>query len=70
MQLGHNMTLLHEIEEKDISSFNNYLRMDTHTFDEILERITPGIIKLTTNYKEPIQQVQISSAWQKQPEFV
>ena len=43
VQLGHNRTLLYELEEKDIASFKNYPRMDPDTFNEILERITPGI---------------------------
>ena len=52
MQLGHNRTLLHELEEQDIASFKNYLRIDPDRFNEILERITPIIKKLKTNYKE------------------
>ena len=54
VQLGHNRTLLYELEEEDIASFKNYLRMDPATFNEIFERITPRIKKLTTNYKNPI----------------
>ena len=54
VQLGHNRTLLHELEEEDITSFNNYFRLDPSTSNETLERITPEIKKLTTNYKEPI----------------
>ena len=54
VQLGHNRTLLYDLEEEDIASFKNYLRMDTDTFNEIQERITPRIKKLTTNYKNPI----------------
>ena len=53
VQLGHKRTLLYELEEEDIASFNNYFRMDPDTFNEILERITPRIKKLTTNYKTP-----------------
>ena len=52
MQLGHNMTLLHELEEEDIASFKYYIRMDPNTFNAILKRITPRIKKLTTNYKD------------------
>ena len=37
-----------------IASFKNYLRMDPDTFIKILERITPGIKKLTTNFKKNI----------------
>ena len=52
VQLGHNRTLLYELEEEDIASVKNYLRMDPDTFYEILERITPRIKKLTTNFKK------------------
>ena len=54
VQLGHNRTLLYELEEGDIASFKNYLRIDPDTFNEILERITSRIKKLTTNIKKPI----------------
>ena len=51
VQLGQNRNLLYEMEEEDIASFKNYLRMDP---DEILERIRPRIKKLITNFKKPI----------------
>ena len=35
VQLGHNRTLLYELQEEDIASFKNYLRMDPDTFNEI-----------------------------------
>ena len=54
VQLGHNRTLLYELEEGDIASFKNYLRMNPDTFNEILEGITLRIKKMTTNYKKPI----------------
>ena len=44
----------YELEEEDIASVKNYLRMDPDTFNAILERITPRIRKLTINYKKPI----------------
>ena len=50
VQLGHNRTLIYELEEEDIASFKNYLRIDP--FNEILERITSRIKKLTTSYKK------------------
>ena len=65
VQLGHNRTLLHELEEGDIASFKNYLRMDPDTINTILGRITPRIKKLTTNYKEPIPARRKRAATQK-----
>ena len=63
--LGHNKTLLHELEE-DITSFKNDLRMDPDTFNEILERITPRIKKLTNNYTEPIpKRLRLSVTYNK-----
>ena len=48
------MTLLYELQEEDIASYKNYLRMDPDTFNEILERITPRLKKLTTNYEKTL----------------
>ena len=64
VQLGHNRTLPHELEKEDISSFKNYLRMDSDTFNEILGRITHRIKKLTTNYTEPIPaRLRLAATW-------
>ena len=41
--LGHNRTLPHELEEEDIASFKNNIRIDPDTFNEVLERITSTI---------------------------
>lgn len=52
--MGHNDTLLMELEADDLNTFRNYLRMDTETFYEILQRITPRIIKKDTNFGNSI----------------
>lgn len=52
--LGHNDSLLIELENEDISSFINYLRMKPETFYEILERITPLIEKENTTFGNTI----------------
>ena len=54
MWFGHNDTLLVELEQEDLGSYRNYLRMEPETFKEILDRITPRIQKEETQFGNTI----------------
>ena len=54
-QLGQFSQLLtRELRCEDAGSYFNYLRMPSHLFDEILERIAPRLQRDRTNYREPL----------------
>lgn len=52
-ELGHSK-LLKELEISAEDDFNNFLRMDKNHFYELLNKITPLIIKKITIMREPI----------------
>ena len=47
-------TLLIELEEQDLFSYKNYVRMVPHNFQYICELITPLIQKQDTNWRKAI----------------
>ena len=47
--------LLTELSQNEPSDFQNYLRMDISTFDELLLLVTPYIQKRNTNMREAIR---------------
>ncbi|XP_039302329.1 uncharacterized protein LOC120357046 [Solenopsis invicta] len=50
--LHHNLFM--ELSLEDPNRFRRCLRMDTETFEELLERVTPLIVKKNTHLRESI----------------
>jgi hypothetical protein len=41
-----------ELRDEDVPAFRNFVRMEPAMFNEVVQRITPRIEKLKTNYRE------------------
>ena len=50
--------ILNELRLRDFESFRKYLRMNTATFEELVERLCPLITKQTTQLRKPISAEQ------------
>jgi len=48
------MNLLHELQSNEPADFKNYLRMENHTFYELLDLVRPFIEKQNTIMRESI----------------
>lgn len=48
------MNLLHELQSNEPTDFKNYLRMENHTFYELLNLVRPYIEKQNTKLRESI----------------
>ena len=53
-QAGIYNTLLVELENEDPKSFHNFMRMPQDMFKERVARLTPHILKQTTNWRAPL----------------
>ena len=53
-QQGAYMNLLKELEATDVPSFTNYLRMGPELFRLLLEKVTPRIARMDTNFRNSI----------------
>ena len=51
----HYQALLRTFIETDKSTYKNYLRMDERLFTQILECLTPRILKQDTNMRKPLE---------------
>ena len=47
--------LMVELINEDPRAFQNFMRMPTDMFDELLQRLTPRITKKTTNWRSPLE---------------
>jgi len=52
-KFGH-IKLLRELKHNEPQDFQNFLRMDIESYNELLQMIMPMIAKQTTNMREPI----------------
>ena len=55
VEQGLNDRLMVELRNEDHRSFQNFMRMPSAMFDEIVERLTPRITKQTTNWRTPLE---------------
>ena len=55
VQYGHYQALLRTLIETDKSTYKNFLRMDERLFTQILECITPRIMKQETRMRKPLE---------------
>ena len=46
--------LMVELKNEDQRAFQNFMRMPSDMFDELLQRLTPRITKKTTNWRSPL----------------
>ena len=46
---------MQELRIGDIDTFTIFLRMPPHTFDELLARLHPRLVKCTTRLREPLE---------------
>lgn len=47
--------LMVELCNEDQRAFKNFLRMPPAMFDEVVQRLTPALLKQTTKYREPLE---------------
>ena len=55
VEIGLYDRLMVELRNEDPRSFHNFMRMPPAMFDEILQRLTPRITKMTTNLRDPLE---------------
>lgn len=53
-QCGEFHTLVQEMRESDPNAHQRYFRMSVAEFDEILDKVAPGIAKACTQLRDPI----------------
>jgi len=54
MELGLYDRLMVELRNEDPRAFHNFMRMPPAMYDEIVERLTPLLLKQTTNWRAPL----------------
>lgn len=52
---GHYATLMAELERESHGDFKTFLRMEPAMFHEMLDRLTPRLTKLDTNFRKPLE---------------
>lgn len=52
---GQYENLMMEMMREDRPAFKNFQRVDVELFQELLEKVTPRISKLSTNIKDPLE---------------
>ena len=54
-QLGLYDHLMVELRNEDPRDFTRFMRMPPAMYDEIMQRLTPALIKQTTNWRAPLE---------------
>ncbi|XP_063859180.1 putative nuclease HARBI1 [Scylla paramamosain] len=55
LELGIYSKLMVELRNEDPNSFQNFMRMSPAMFDELLNRLTPGLTRPSTNYRANLE---------------
>ena len=53
--LGLYDRLMVELRNEDPRAFKNFMRMPPSMFDEVVQRLTPALLKQTTKYRDPLE---------------
>ena len=63
-QLGLYDRLMVELRNEDPRAFTRFIRMLPAMYDEIVQRLTPTLIKQTTNWRSPLEPgLKVSKLW-------
>ena len=54
-QLGIYDRLMVELRNEDPRAFKRFMRMPHAMYDEIVQRLTPALVKQTTNWRAPLE---------------
>ena len=52
---GHHHRLMRELRMEDTASFCNFMRMEPHMFDELVDRLSPRITLKDTNWRKVLE---------------